>query len=90
MEFFDGYKHVDLFLPEAKINVEVDGDQHLINAEQIIRDFSREYYSERAGYHTLHIPNAEALSYCEKIADALKEIVLMCKLKKLSTQKLSS
>jgi hypothetical protein len=28
MEKFDGYKHIDIAIPEAKVNVEVD-DRHL-------------------------------------------------------------
>ena len=42
VELHDGHKHIDLTIPKAKINVEVDGIQHLTNADQIVADLSRE------------------------------------------------
>lgn len=73
-EYFDGYKHIDLFIPSIKVNIEVDGIQHLIDSDQIGRDFSREYYAERAGYHTLHIPNILVNQFCDQIAQAIAEL----------------
>lgn len=35
-ELDDGYKHIDLTIPKAKINIEIDGIQHLINSNIII------------------------------------------------------
>ena len=73
VELNDGYKSVDLALPRPKINVEVDGIQHLTNPEQILKDLNRGYYSSKLGYATMHIPNEMIRSHLFKIADALAE-----------------
>ncbi len=54
---YDG-KTVDIFIPDAKLTIEIDGEQHLIDPNQILSDFHREYYDEQKGIHTLHIPNS--------------------------------
>jgi very-short-patch-repair endonuclease len=53
---YDG-KTVDIFIPDVKLTIEVDGGQHLTKPEQILSDFHREYHDELKGIHTLHIPN---------------------------------
>lgn len=72
-ELDDGYKHIDLAIPKAKINVEIDGIQHLTNPKQILADLSRGYYSHRSGYDTMHIQNEILRSHLNEIADALAE-----------------
>ncbi len=57
-EKYDGYKHIDLAIPSAKINIEVDGCQHNLNKLQALADLKRTYYSFRKGYTTLRIPNS--------------------------------
>ncbi len=69
----DGFKKIDLTIPDAKINIEVDGKQHLTNPHQIISDMARTYYSDKLGYETVHIPNAYIHSDLGKIAKALAE-----------------
>lgn len=78
-QFNDSYKHIDLYLPEAGINIEVDGIQHLINAQNILSDFGRTYYADKAGYNTIHIQNEVLEKYLEKIADAITEVVAIRK-----------
>lgn len=73
VELHDGFKTVDLAIPRAKINIEVDGIQHLTNAKQIIADMGRGYYSHKNGYDTLHIPNEMIRTHLDEIADALAE-----------------
>lgn len=73
VELNDGYKHVDLALPNAKLNVEVDGVQHLTNPHQIVTDLNRGYYSNKLGYSTMHIPNEMIRLHLKEIADALAE-----------------
>ena len=73
VELNDGYKHIDLALPDAKLNVEVDGVQHLTNPHQIVTDLSRGYYSNKLGYSTMHIPNEMIRLHLGGIADALAE-----------------
>ena len=72
-ELDDGHKHIDLAIPKAKINVEVDGIQHLTNPDQIIADLSRGYYSHKNGYDTMHIPNEMIRLHIEEISSALAE-----------------
>jgi very-short-patch-repair endonuclease len=69
----DGHKHIDLTIPDAKINIEVDGKYHLTNPQQIISDLLRSHYSDDLGYYTLHISNDYIHSDLETIAKALAE-----------------
>ena len=73
LEYHDGYKHIDLALPGAKINVEVDGIQHLTDPKQILADLHRGYYSHKRGYNTMHIPNEMIRSHLYEISNALAE-----------------
>ncbi|MEI7688565.1 MAG: hypothetical protein WCI91_00040 [Candidatus Nomurabacteria bacterium] len=52
-------KHIDLSIPSAKINIEIDGSQHLTDAYQIMSDLRRSHFSVLDGYDTIHIPNSE-------------------------------
>jgi len=83
----DGHKCVDLFLPEANIDIEVDGLQHLTTPTQILSDFKREHWSDKDGHRTLHILNIAIHHYLDQIADAIKEVVLLLKLEKLGEVK---
>lgn len=69
----DGHKHIDLCIPAAKINVEIDGSQHLTDAYQIIRDLSRGHFSSKDGFNTIHIPNTAIKENLGGIASALAE-----------------
>jgi very-short-patch-repair endonuclease len=73
VELNDGFKHVDLAIPKARVNVEVDGIQHLTNPKQIVADLARGYYSHKSGYDTMHIPNEMIRTHLDEIADALAE-----------------
>lgn len=72
-ELHDGFKTIDLALPKAKINVEVDGIQHLTDPKQILADLGRGYYSHKNGYDTMHIQNEMVRSHLDEIAEALAE-----------------
>ena len=49
---------MDIRIPDAKVDIEVDGLQHSITKEQALKDLKRAYYSyKNEGYITLHIPN---------------------------------
>ena len=72
-ELNDGYKHIDLVIPKAKINIEVDGDRHLTDAHQIMSDLKRSHYSNDLGYNTIHIPNSAIHENLGEIASALAE-----------------
>ncbi len=72
LEKWDEDKHIDLTIPWARIDIEVDGIHHYTDPEQIISDFDRSYWSiTRDDYDTIHIPNIIVDKYLDKIADAL-------------------
>ena len=77
VEVGDGYKHVDLALPDARINIEVDGTQHLANPDQILRDLARSHYSDLLGYDTLHVPNQAIRENLDNIARAIAEAAII-------------
>ncbi len=57
LEKFDGYKHIDIAIVTAKVNIEVDGGHHNTSEKQALADLKRTYHSFKKGYVTLHIPN---------------------------------
>ncbi len=57
LEKWDGFKHIDIAITQARVNIEVDGRQHNRNAKQALADLKRTYYSFKKGYLTLRIPN---------------------------------
>lgn len=73
VELDDGYKHIDLAIPKARLNIEVDGIKHLTDPDQIVADLGRGYFSHKNGYNTMHIPNEMIHKHLEGIADALAE-----------------
>jgi very-short-patch-repair endonuclease len=73
VELNDGHKHIDLAIPKAKINIEVDGIQHLTNPSQILSDLHRGYYSNKNGFNTIHIPNEMIRLHLKEISEALAE-----------------
>lgn len=58
LEKWDGHKHIDIAIPKAKLNIEVDGAHHNFKSEQALKDLKRTYYSFKKGYLTLRIPNS--------------------------------
>ena len=74
IEYYDGHKHIDIALIEAKLFIEVDGLQHLLNPDSIISDFKRDHYSDGDDYSTFRIPNSVVDKSCEKLADAIAEV----------------
>ena len=56
LEKWDGHKHIDIAIPEFKVNIEVDGLQHH-SEKQALADLKRTYHSFKKGYITLRIPN---------------------------------
>ena len=56
LELWDGFKHIDIALPDYKVNIEVDGKHHQ-SKKQALADLKRTYHSFTKGYVTLRIPN---------------------------------
>ncbi len=75
LEHSDGHKHVDIAILNARIFIEVDGIQHLTDANQIMRDFKRDHFSDGDDFDTIHIPNEVIKTHLEQIADAIAEVV---------------
>jgi len=74
IEKFDGFKHIDIAIPEAKINIEVDGMHHNNNPKQALSDLKRTYHSFLKGYFTLRIPNS--LIYNEDILNETADYIV--------------
>ncbi len=74
LEKFDGYKHIDIAVVAAKINIEVDGGQHH-NPKQALADLKRTYYSFKKGYFTLRIPNSLVKESLDETADCIVDIL---------------
>ena len=74
LEHPDGHKCVDIFVPKAKLYIEVDGRHHYTSARQIQTDFKRDHFSDDDGFHTMHITNEAADNDAIRIARAIKKI----------------
>ncbi len=74
LEHHDGHKSVDIYVPKAKLYIEVDGSQHYTEAMQIQSDFERDHRSDDAGFHTMHITNHAVDTEVMKIARAIRKI----------------
>ncbi len=73
-EYSDGYKHIDIRIPTAKLDIEVDGVQHLTNPNIIISDLKRSNYSRKEGYETIHVHNKDLKEDTDDIAVAIAEV----------------
>ncbi len=81
IDLYDGHKHIDIAIPEAKLNIEVDGPQHNISSKQALSDLKRTYYSLKEGYFTLRIPNSLIADHFKECVDLVIEIVKLNKRK---------
>jgi very-short-patch-repair endonuclease len=87
LEKSDGYKHIDIAITNAFLNIEIDGSHHNLDKEQANKDLYRYYYSYIKGYNTLRIPNS-LLNENIDIKNTAKMIKKMIQEKpKLYTQK---
>lgn len=74
LEKFDGYKHIDIAIPEAKINIEVDGGHHNYSTRQALSDLKRSYFSFVKGFHTIRIPNS--LVYDDNVLEETADYIV--------------
>jgi very-short-patch-repair endonuclease len=74
-EHSDGYKHVDIAIPEARIYIEVDGLDHFTKPDRIIADFNRAYYSNVDGFNTFHVTNQIIEKYLNEVTNAIVDVV---------------
>lgn len=75
IEKWDEHKHIDISIEEAGLYIEIDGDDHYTDADTIMRDLKRDYFSNEEGYDTIHIPNFIIDEQIDAVADALCEVV---------------
>lgn len=76
-QYRDGPKTVDIFIPSAKLFIEVDGLPHFENWKKIASDLKRDWYSDAEGIVTMHIPNEhiDSVEHFPKIVDAIVKLV---------------
>jgi very-short-patch-repair endonuclease len=70
-QYNDSHKVVDLRSEDAKVDIEVDGQQYLTNPIQINRDLDRSWHSFNDGYATLHVPNKDVHRNIKRVAHAI-------------------
>ena len=76
LEKYDGYKTIDIAVVDARVNIEVDGHQHISNPSQALSDLKRTYHSLHQGYFTLRIPNTLIRENLEETADYITTFLL--------------
>ena len=74
-EHYDGHKTIDIFIPKARLYIEIDGLQHYTNPEQFIADLKRDHYSDDEKFFTKHISNQLIETHLEEITEAIYQIV---------------
>jgi very-short-patch-repair endonuclease len=75
LEHWDGHKHVDIFIPEAKLYIEIDGLQHYVDPIQFKADLTRDHYSDEDKFFTKHISNQLIETHCVEIADTITYLI---------------
>jgi very-short-patch-repair endonuclease len=75
LEKWDGYKHIDIAIPEARINIEIDGLPHSLDSAKALQDLKRTYYSFKKGYFTLRIPNSLIRDHFDEVVGIIIEIL---------------
>jgi Protein of unknown function (DUF559) len=75
LEKSDGFKTIDMAVPHAKVNIEVDGMHHSYNGKPAMSDLRRTLYSFKKGYSTLRIPNTLAEFDLEETADLITDFL---------------
>jgi len=75
LEAYDGHKHVDISIPWAKLDIEIDGLQHYIDPRQMRADLDRSFYSrENDEFDTIHLPNIVIEHHLCEVADAIAKV----------------
>jgi len=76
IEKYDGFKSIDLAIPNMKFNIEVDGSHHNLDLKQATSDILRTFHSLEKGYFTLRIPNILIKQKLNETADCITRIIL--------------
>ena len=75
LEKWDGYKHIDIAVPNADMNLEVDGSHHGSDLTQAKSDLKRNLYSFKKGWITLHVPNCLVVHALDETAELIAEFI---------------
>ena len=65
--------YTDIVIPSSKIDIEVDGRQHLTDSGQILHDLEKSHLAHEKGYDTIHITNHDVYENVGGVASALAE-----------------
>ena len=75
LQYFDGYKTVDIAIQSARLHIEVDGPHHA-KENHGLSDTWRTYYSlKQSDVLTLRIPNSVVLEDIESAAALITKVV---------------
>lgn len=75
LQYFDGFKTVDIAILPAKLHIEVDGSHHS-ESKQGATDMWRSYYSlKQSDILTLRIPNSVVLEDVESVTTLIAKVV---------------
>jgi len=75
LEKWDKHKHIDIAIPSAKVNIEVDGPPHSLKSKQALADLKRTFYSMKKGYYTIRSPNVLVKEGLYETAGYLKKLI---------------
>lgn len=75
LESYDGHKHIDISIRDAKLYIGVDGEHHSLDPEQLHVDLVRDEESQKKGFATKRYTLGEIDKNLEGIADTLAEVV---------------
>jgi very-short-patch-repair endonuclease len=76
LEYFDGFKKIDIFSKESMIHIEIDGEQHYKDTFQASSDLLRTMYSYKEGFITLRIPNTLVSKKLDYTAEIVYRILM--------------
>lgn len=68
-----GDKYIDIGIPSSRIDIEVDGRQHLTDAKHILNDLEKSHQAHLKGYDTVHITNHDIYKNVDGVADAIAQ-----------------
>ena len=75
LEKYDGFKHIDIAIVQAKVNIEIDGGHHNYSHKQALRDLKRTFHSFKKGYVTLRVPNSLVKNHLKETAKYIAEFI---------------
>jgi very-short-patch-repair endonuclease len=74
LEYYDGYKHIDIAILWAGLYIEVDGMHHRYSFDQRRADDWRDFFSSIDGFETIGVRNGEIENQLFEVADWIAQI----------------